>query len=86
MVCSINLLDRLRPTVMLYAPDLPRDEAIILDLSQDPDLTIKHSKRPMDIPRQAWKYLNPRGMVSYFAFTPEPAPTSSTQKDQAPQA
>jgi len=85
MVCSINLLDRLRPTVMLYAPDLPRNEAIILDLSQEPDLTIKQSKRPMDISRQIWKYLNPRGMVSYFAYTPVPAPTSATQKDQAPQ-
>ncbi|MEC4671038.1 MAG: HD domain-containing phosphohydrolase, partial [Nitrospirota bacterium] len=86
MVCSINLLDRLRPTLMLYAPNLPRDEAIILDLSREPGLTIQHSKRPMDIPRQAWKYLNPRGMVSYFAFTPGPAPSSSTEKDQAPQA
>jgi len=85
MVCSINLLDRLRPTVMLYVPNLPRDEAKILDLSQEPGLTIKHSKRPKDIPRQAWKYLNPRGMVSYFAYTPVPAPTSATQKDQAPQ-
>ncbi len=78
MVCSINPLDRLRPTVMLYAPNLPRGEAIILDLSREPGLTIQHSKRPMDIPRQAWKYLNPRGMVSYFAFTPGPAPSSST--------
>jgi putative nucleotidyltransferase with HDIG domain len=68
MVTRINLLDRMRPTVMLYNADIPREEAIIVDLQQEPSVTIKLSLRPRDVPREIWKYLNPRGMISYFAY------------------
>ena len=72
LICTINQQDRLRPQIMLYSPDLPRDEALIIDLAhEDPDLTIKHSLRPMQVPKAAWDYLNPRGMISYFATPAE---------------
>ncbi|MFB3114749.1 MAG: HD-GYP domain-containing protein, partial [Nitrospirales bacterium] len=85
MVTSINLLDRMRPTVMLYNSDIPREEAIIVDLQQEPTLTIKHSMRPTDVPRKIWKYLNPRGMISYFAFNSDPTPTPKPQESQTTQ-
>ncbi len=68
MVTSINLLDLMRPTVMLYNSDIPREEAIIVDLQQEPSVTIKLSLRSRDVPRKIWEYLNPRGMISYFAY------------------
>lgn len=68
MVTSINLLDHMRPTVMLYNSDIPREEAIIVDLQQEPSVTIKLSLRSRDVPRKIWEYLNPRGMISYFAY------------------
>lgn len=85
MVTSINLLDRMKPTMMLYDPDIPREEAIMVDLSQDGGRTIKRALRPVDIPKGIWKYLNPRGVISYFAYIPDPIPTMATPKSPAPQ-
>jgi len=85
MVTSINLFDRMRPTLMLYNSDIPREEPIIVDLQQEPTLTIKQSLRPVDVPRNVWKYLNPRGMISYFATTPDPTPTPIPQESQSTQ-
>jgi HD-GYP domain-containing protein (c-di-GMP phosphodiesterase class II) len=85
MVTSINLIDRMRPTVMLYNSDIPREEAIIVDLQQEPTLTIKLSMRPKNVPRKIWKYLNPRGMISYFAYNPDPTPAPKPQESQSTQ-
>ena len=85
MVTCINLLDRMRPNLMLYNSDIPREEAIIVDLQQEPTLTIKQSLRPKDVPRNVWKYLNPRGMISYFAYNPEPTQTTEPQESQTTQ-
>ncbi len=71
IVCTINLLDRMRPTVMLYASDIPRDEAKLVDLALEETLSIKQCLQPKDVPKRVWKYLNPRGMISYFALQPE---------------
>jgi hypothetical protein len=76
----------MRPTVMLYAPDLSRGEAKIVDINMEQDLAITQSLRPKDIPTEIWEYLNPRGMINYFAYSEEPTPTSAIQKDQEPQA
>jgi len=85
MVTCINLLDRMRPNFMLYNSDIPREEAIIVDLQQEPTLTIKQSLRPKDVPRKVWKYLNPRGMISYFAYNPDPTQTTEPQESQTTQ-
>ena len=85
MVTSINLLDRMRPTVMLYNVNIPREEAIIVDLQHEPTLTIKQSLRPIDVPRKVWKYLNPGGMISYFAYNPDPTPAPIPQESQSTQ-
>ncbi len=71
IVSTINLLERMKPTVMLYAPDIPRDEALIVDLAQDNSIDIKQCLCPKDVPKGVWKYLNPRGMISYFAVPEE---------------
>ncbi|MCH7614511.1 MAG: hypothetical protein IH978_02055 [Nitrospinae bacterium] len=38
---TINLVDRLRPLIMLYSPEHPRNQAIILDLAEGATLSIK---------------------------------------------
>ena len=75
VVCSINLLDRMRPTVMMYAPDIPRNEAVIVALAQENELSIKESLRPKDVEKRIWNYLNPRRMISYFPLSPEKTPS-----------
>ena len=72
VVCTINQEDRMRPQVMLYSPDLPRNEAIIMDLAhEDPSLTIKQSLRPGQVSETIRNYLTPRGMISYVATPSE---------------
>ncbi len=85
MVTCINLVDRMRPTLMLYNSDIPREEAIIVDLQQEPSVTIKLSLRSRDVPRKIWKYLNPRGVISYFAYHSKPTPVPKPQESQTTQ-
>jgi len=66
VVCTTNVEVSLRPLVMLYAPEIPRKEAIILDLAQETQLSIKKCRRPKELPREVWDYLNPRCMIQYF--------------------
>ncbi len=82
IVSTINLQDRLRPMVMLYAPGIPREQAIILDLSEENTLSLKQSLRPSELPREIWEFLNPRNMIRYFAYNTDPAMSSSTPSSQ----
>ncbi|RMH06684.1 MAG: HD domain-containing protein, partial [Nitrospirae bacterium] len=70
VVCTINPENRLRPLVLLYEPHTPRQEALILNLMEEPTLHIKRGLRPSQLPRDVWDYLNPRNMIRYFAYTP----------------
>ncbi len=58
----------MRPMVMLYASDIPRDEAKMVDLALEETLGIKQCLQPKDVPKRVWNYLNPRGVISYFAM------------------
>ena len=52
VVSTTKVEDSMRPLVMLYAPEIPREEAIILDLAQETQLSIKKSRRPKELPRE----------------------------------
>ncbi len=67
MVVNINLKNRLRPLVLLFNEEGPNDQAEILDLENDEDITICQNLRPRDVPREAAEYLNPRNMGNYYA-------------------
>lgn len=71
MVNTINKLDRMKPSVMLYTPDIPRDEALIVDLAHDSSIGIKQCIPPKDVSKEVWGFLNPRGMISYFSVPEE---------------
>ena len=66
MVVNINVENRLRPLILLYREDAPSDQAEILDLEEDEDLTICQNLRPRDVSSEAAEYLNPRRMVHYL--------------------
>jgi len=53
VVISINPQCRTLPQVMIYVPGVPQDEATIVDLSQDKDLTIEKSLRPKELSKDA---------------------------------
>lgn len=66
MVVSIHHADTLRPTLTLYAPDVPRDEAPVLDLLQEPQTKIVRGVRPGELPAEVLEYLNARSRMAYF--------------------
>ncbi|MFT7721456.1 MAG: DUF3391 domain-containing protein [Roseateles sp.] len=66
LVVSVNSARPLKPRVMVHDPRVPRDEALVLNLEDMPDLGIRRSLRPQDLPRAALDYLSPRTRIAYF--------------------
>ena len=66
MVVSINTAKPMKPMVMLYDAGVPKDEAILVDLEQEPDVNIAKAIRPAQLPREIYNYLSPRKQVSYY--------------------
>ncbi len=66
MVVSVNSSRPLRPRVYVYEPGVPREEALILDLEHIPQIGIRRSLKPANLPAAAMDYLAPRQRVCYF--------------------
>ena len=65
-VVSVNSSRPLRPKVIVHDPRVPKDEAQILDLETVPELGIRRSLKPTQLPRDALDYLSPRQRICYF--------------------
>jgi putative nucleotidyltransferase with HDIG domain len=72
LVLAVNPNKPLRPTVIVYDPEVPKDEAIILDLERETELNISKSLRPGQLPQDIYNYLSPRQHVTYY-FDPQQA-------------
>lgn len=66
LVLSVNPGNPLRPDVLIYDADIPKDEAIVVSLATEADLKINKSLRPSELPREVHQYLNPRARVTYY--------------------
>lgn len=66
LVLGMNPSQPLKPTLIVYDAAVPKNEALILDLEQEPRLSIGKSLRPAQLPREALEYLNPRQQLTYF--------------------
>ena len=80
IVSSVNPQSRMDPWVMIYSAECPREEAPIIDLSQEEHVSIVKSFQPKQIPYAIREYLNPRRIISYFPSQGEP---TSTQPSSA---
>ena len=74
MVVSINSGKPLRPTVLIYDPSVPKNEAIILDLSSEAELEVQSSIKPDALPQEIHAYLSPRKRMTYFFDAVKPGP------------
>lgn len=75
IVASVNSSRPLRPKVIVHDARVPKDEAPILDLETVPELGIRRSLKPAQLPRDALDYLSPRKRICYFferAVSPDP--------------
>lgn len=66
IVVSVNSSRPLRPKVIVHDANVPKDQAQIMDLEARPDLGIRRSLKPIQLPRDALDYLSPRQRICYF--------------------
>ena len=66
LVLGMDPTQALKPTLILYDADIPKQEALIVDLGQEPKLAIVRSLRPAQLPEEALEYLNPRQQLTYY--------------------
>ena len=66
LVVSVNSSRPLKPRVLVHDPQVPSDEALLLNLETEPQLGIRRSVKPLALPREALDYLSPRPRMAYF--------------------
>lgn len=66
MVVSVNSTRPLKPRVLVHDPAVPPEQALVLDLETMPDLGIRRSLRPAQLPPAARAWLAPRQRVRCF--------------------
>ncbi len=80
IVSSVNPQSRMAPWVMVYSSEIPREESLIIDLSQEASLSINKSFQPKEVPYAIREYLNPRRIISYFPSQAEPQEKPSPER------
>ena len=70
LVISINTARPLKPSLIVYDTEVPKHEAIIVDLDAEPDINISQAIRPAQLPKAIYDYLSPRKRISYY-FDPD---------------
>lgn len=66
LVVSVNSAHSLRPGILLYDRTIPKNEALVIELEDEPDLSIVRSIHPSKLPAEIYGYLSPRNRVIYF--------------------
>jgi putative nucleotidyltransferase with HDIG domain len=72
MVATINTSKPMKPMIVTYDADIPKEEAVLIDMETEVDVNIARALRPAQLPREIYNYLSPRKQVSYYfdASTP----------------
>ncbi len=66
LVVSVNAIRPLRPRVIVYDANVPREQALTMNLEGAPLTGIRRSLKPSQLPLPASQYLAPRQRISYF--------------------
>ncbi len=66
MVLSVNSSRPLKPTVLVYDPAIPKDGAIVVNLEEEPEVSVANTLKPADLPAEVFDYLSPRRRTTYF--------------------
>jgi len=66
VVTAVNPRRPLRPQLLVHDCGVPRDEALLLDLEQQPGLSIRRSLQAAMLPAESFRYLMPRPRVAYY--------------------
>ena len=66
LVVTVNTAKPTKPTLMVYDADIPKEDAILIDLDQESEFNIAKAIRPSQVPREVYNYLSPRKRISYY--------------------
>lgn len=66
LVVSQNTTKPLRPVVLIYDQAIPKEEAILVDLETEPDVSVSKAMRPQQLSPETLAYLSPRKRTTYF--------------------
>jgi putative nucleotidyltransferase with HDIG domain len=72
LVVNVNPGKLLQPTLLLYDATVPKEEALMLNLADETDLSVVSTLRPAQLPKVVFDYLSPRSRISYFSETTKP--------------
>ncbi|BCB26788.1 HD family phosphohydrolase [Sulfurimicrobium lacus] len=72
MVATVNTTKPMKPVLVIYDANIPKAEAILVDLERETDLIIAKAIRPAQVPREVYNYLSPRKRVSYYFDAGQP--------------
>lgn len=76
MVSTVNTARPMKPIVVVYDADVPKEEAMLLDMDSQTELNIGKAIRPAQVPREVYNYLSPRKRVSYYFDSASARPTT----------
>ncbi|MFA6313350.1 MAG: HD-GYP domain-containing protein [Sterolibacterium sp.] len=79
MVATINTAQPMKPMLVVYDADIPKDEAILVDMAHETDANITKAIRPGQVSREIYNYLSPRQQVSYYFDADAPAPEKAAR-------
>jgi putative nucleotidyltransferase with HDIG domain len=66
MVATINAARPMKPTIVIYDAEVPKEEAILVDMDRETEVNIAKAIRPAQLPPHIYNYLSPRKHVSYY--------------------
>jgi putative nucleotidyltransferase with HDIG domain len=66
VVVAVNTTRALKPTVLIYDPAFPKEAAMVVDLEQEPEVTVAKTLQPKQLPPPIYDYLSPRKRVCYY--------------------
>lgn len=69
MVVSVNTTKPLRPVVLVFDAAVPKEEAIVVDLEVEQDVSVTKTMRPQQLSSEAYAYLSPRKRMTYYFDT-----------------
>lgn len=66
MIATVNTSKPMKPMVVIYDANIPKEEAILVDMERETDLNIVKAIRPAQVPQEIYRYLSPRNRISYY--------------------
>ena len=66
MVVAADSRDLLKPELLIYSPDIPKEQALILKLREHDELSIEEVLKPGEYPARINEYLGADGRIGYF--------------------